>query len=59
MIELTFRKGFMLIKQEHQKSVIFVTIGISLIQFQPSVCNRCHDLIMMSVNISNIAALNI
>ena len=29
MMELTFRKVFMLIKQEHQKSVIFITIGIS------------------------------
>ena len=29
MIELTFLNELMLIKQEHQKSVIFVTIGIS------------------------------
>ena len=28
-IELTFLKELMLIKQVHQKSVIFVTIGIS------------------------------
>ena len=28
MIELTFPKELMLIKQAHQKSVIFVTIGI-------------------------------
>ena len=26
--------------------------------FQPNVCNRCHDL-LMSMNISNIAILNI
>ena len=24
-------------------------------KFQPNVCNRCHDLLMMSVNLSNIA----
>ena len=27
--------------------------------FQPNVCNRCHDLLMMSINLSNIAILNI
>ena len=26
-------------------------------QFQPNVCNRCHDLLMMLVNLSNIAIL--
>ena len=28
-------------------------------KFQPNVCNRCHDLLMMSVNLSNTAILNI
>ena len=28
-------------------------------KFQPNVCNRCHDLIMMSVNLSDVAVLNI
>ena len=28
MIELTFRKELMVIKQMHQKNVIFVTIGL-------------------------------
>ena len=27
--------------------------------FQPNVCNRCHDLLIISVNFSNIAILNI
>ena len=27
--------------------------------FQPYVCNRCHDLLMMSMNLSNIAILKI
>ena len=27
--------------------------------FQPDVCNRCHGLLMMSVNLSDIAILNI
>ena len=28
-------------------------------KFQPNVCNRCHDLIMMSINFSKIAILKI
>ena len=28
-------------------------------KFQINVCNRCHDLLMMSINLSNIAILNI
>ena len=29
------------------------------LKFQPNVCNRCYDLLMMSMNLSNIAILNI
>ena len=47
LIELTFLKELILIKQVHQKSVIFVTIG------------RYHNLLMMSMNLSDIAILNI
>ena len=28
-------------------------------KFQPNVCNRCHDLLMMSMNLCDIAILNI
>ena len=28
-------------------------------KFQPNVCNRCYDLLMMSMNFSDIAILNI
>ena len=28
-------------------------------QFQPNVCNGCHDLLMMSMNLSDTAILNI
>ena len=28
-------------------------------KFQSYVCNRCHDLVIMSMNLSNIAILNI
>ena len=29
------------------------------LKFQPKVRNRCHDLLMMSLNLSNIAILNV
>ena len=29
------------------------------LKFQPNVCNRCHDLLIMSVNLSEIAILKI
>ena len=29
----------------------------SSFKFQPNVCNRCHDLLMMSINVSNITIL--
>ena len=28
-------------------------------KFQPNACNRCHDLLMMSMNLSDIAILSI
>ena len=46
-----FLEELMLIKQVHQKSVIVVTIGIY--------CNSCHDLLMRSMNLNDIAILNI
>ena len=57
--ELLFLKELMLIRQTHQKSVIFVTIGIfKVFKFQPDVCHGCHDLLMMSMNLRDIAILN-
>ena len=60
----TFLKELMLMKQVHQKIVI---IGIChywyflnySVKFHPCVCNRCHDLLMLSMNLSDIAVLNI
>ena len=62
MIEFTFLKELMLIRQANQKSAIFVTIGISLnkgFMFQANVCNGCFDLFIMSIILSDIAILNI
>ena len=62
MIEFTFLKELILIKPIHQKIVIFVTIGIFLndgFKFQPNVFNGCHDVLMISMNLSNITIWNI
>ena len=59
-IELTSLKKLMLIRQANQNSAIFATIDIFFkkgFKFQRNVCNRCHDLLMMSMNLSNIAIL--
>ena len=50
MIELTFLKELMLIRQVNQKSVIFVCIGILKIKgfnYKPDVFNGCYDVLMM------------
>ena len=63
MIEFMFLKELTLIEQMHQKSVMFVTISIFFFnysfKFQPNVFNRCHDLLIIPVNLSDIAILNI
>ena len=64
MIELIFLKELILIIQANQKNVIFVTIDIWYFldkgfTFQTNVSNGCHDLLMMSMNLNNIANLTI
>ena len=54
-------KELMLIKQANQECDIchywyFLNKGLT---FQPNICNRCHDLLMMPMNHSNIAILKI
>ena len=61
MIELTFMKELMLIKQVHQKSDVchyWYFLNYSF-KFQPDLCNRCHDLLLMFINLSDIAVFNI
>ena len=58
MIESKFLEELMLIKQVNQKSVIFVTIVIFLdkaFKFERNASIGCHDLLMMSMNLSDIA----
>ena len=57
LIELPFRKELMLIKQVHQKSAIF--FKCKGFKFQPNVCNKCHDLLVISMNLSDMAISNI
>ena len=56
MIELTFLKVLMLIRQGNQKSVLFLDKGF---KFYQDVCNRFHAVLIMSTNFSNIAILKI
>ena len=62
MIGLTFPKELMLMKQVHQKECDICHYWYFLnyiFTFQPNVQNRRHDLLMMSMNLSDIATLNI
>lgn len=61
MIELIFLKVLMLVRQVPLNIILFVTIGIFLdreFTFEPTVCNSCLDVLMMSININSIAILD-
>ena len=62
MIELTFLKELMLRRQEKRikRNIHYYLYSLNKeFKFQPNVCDRCHDLLMMSMNVSNVAILNI
>ena len=47
-------KKVMLIRQENQYSALFVTIVYFLgFKFQPYICSRCHDSLVMSINLKH------
>ena len=51
----------MLIKQVHQECDVcqyWYFLNCSF-KFPPNVCNRCHDFLMMTINLNDIAILNI
>ena len=61
IFRIDFLKVLMFRREVHQKSVLFVTIGILLakgFKFQLDVCNRCHNA-LMSIYLDDIAILNI
>ena len=57
MIELTFLKDLILIKQVLQKSAIYYWYFLDKgCKFQPDVWNGCHDdVLITSINLSDIA----
>ena len=60
MIELAFLKELTLIRKVNAKSTIFVAISIFKgLKFQPHICNGCHNLLMISMNLKDINILNI
>ena len=59
MIELTFLKELISIKEVHQNSVTFVNIDIFKIKCLSFNQIPVMDVLMMSVNLSDIAILNI
>ena len=61
MVGLIFHKELILIKQMHQKSVIFAIIGIFLdkgFKYEPYLCNSCHDLMQKAMNLNDVAIVS-
>ena len=55
-------KGIDINMRSESKSLIFVTIVFFLdkwFKFQMDLCSGCHDVLMMSINLSDIATLNV
>ena len=62
MIKLMFLKELMIIRQANQKRTKYVNTGIDLskrFKFQPYICNRFHNLLMMSMSLCDIAILRV
>ena len=60
MIKLTFVKKLMLIRQVNQKKCDICHCWYFLnkpFKFQPNVCSGCHDLSILSMNLSDITTL--
>ena len=53
MIELTFLRGLILMRQANECDICHYWYFLSKgFKFQINVCNRCHDLLMMSMNLA-------
>ena len=62
MIEFTFQKALTQIKQVHQKNVIFFHYWYFLdknFNYEPYVCNGCHDLMLKAMSFKNVAIVSI
>ena len=59
MTESTFLKELISIRQENQNGVVILSLFVDeRFKFQPHVCDGCHVVLMMSINLSDIAILN-
>ena len=62
MTELIFQKALIQIKQVHQNNVIFAIFGIFLdknFNYDPYLCNGCHDLMQKAMSFKNVAIVSI
>ena len=62
MIRLIFQNELILIKQMHQKSAVFITIGIFLdknFKYEPYLYNGCNDLMQKAMNFNDVAVVSI
>ena len=62
MIDGKIQEELISIKQMHQKSVIFVIIGILkilVLKYEPYLCNGGQDLIQKAMNFNDIAIVSI
>ena len=61
MIELIQVKDLILLKLITEKNVYLATIGFLVmgLSFQNFVCNSCHDLTMLFLNLSHIAIITV
>ena len=48
-----------MIKHAHQNNLLLATIAIFIGKFQPTLCNRCHNVLMMPMHLNDITVLNI
>ena len=59
---MIFQKELIQIKQVHQKNVVCVIIGIFLdknVNYDPYLCNGCHDLMQKAMSFKNVAIVSI
>ena len=59
---MIFQKEIIQIKQVHQKNVVCVIIGIFLdknVNYDPYLCNGCHDLMQKAMSFKNVAIVSI
>ena len=62
MTELIFQKALIQKKQVHQKNVIFVIICIFFkkrFNYDPYLCNGCHDLMQKAMSFKNVTSVSI